>query len=142
MSSCDWGFAFEAMRVYHDTEWGVPVHDDRRMFEHLMMEAMQCGLSWDLMLKKRDIFRQCFDHFEYDRIAAYTEDDVQRIMNTEGMLKSERKILAVINTLFVVLGTIGVVNDPTTFGLNDSDRAMQYSEPVKREISDEQEARR
>lgn len=45
MSSCDWGFTFEAMRVYHDTEWGVPVHDDRRMFEHLMMEAMQCGLS-------------------------------------------------------------------------------------------------
>ena len=45
MSSCDWGFTFEAMMVYHDTEWGVPVHDDRRMFEHLMMEAMQCGLS-------------------------------------------------------------------------------------------------
>ena len=45
MSSCDWSFTFEAMRVYHDTECGVPVHDDRRMFEHLMMEAMQCGLS-------------------------------------------------------------------------------------------------
>ena len=55
MSSCDWGFTFEAMRVYHDTEWGVPVHDDRRMFEHLMMEAMQCGLSWSLMIKKREI---------------------------------------------------------------------------------------
>ena len=97
MSSCDWGFTFEAMMVYHDTEWGVPVHDDRRMFEHLMMEAMQCGLSWSLMIKKREIFRSCFDGFDYDRIADYTEADIERIMNTEGMIRSRRKIEAVIN---------------------------------------------
>ena len=97
MSSCDWGFTFEAMRTYHDTEWGVPVHDDGLMFEHLMMEAMQCGLSWSLMLKKREIFRACFDEFNYDKIAAYTETDVERIMNTEGMIRSRRKIEAVIN---------------------------------------------
>ncbi len=97
MSSCDWGFTFEAMRTYHDTEWGVPVHDDGLMFEHLMMEAMQCGLSWSLMLKKREIFRACFDGFDYDKIAAYTETDVERIMNTEGMIRSRRKIEAVIN---------------------------------------------
>ena len=96
MSSCEWGFAFEAMRAYHDTEWGVPVHDDRIMFEHLMMEAMQCGLSWSLMIKKREIFRRCFDGFDYDKIAEYTEKDVERIMNTEGMIRSARKIEAVI----------------------------------------------
>ena len=97
MSTCDWGFTFEAMRVYHDTEWGVPVHDDRVMFEHRMMEAMQCGLSWTLMIKKREIFRACFDGFDYDRIAAYTEEDVRRILNTEGMIRSRGKIEAVIN---------------------------------------------
>ena len=97
MSTCDWGFTFEAMRVYHDTEWGVPVHDDRVMFEHLMMEAMQCGLSWSLMIKKREIFRACFDGFDYDRIASYTEADIERILNTEGMIRSRRKIEAVIN---------------------------------------------
>lgn len=97
MSSCEWGFAFEAMRIYHDTEWGVPVHNDRIMFEHLMMEAMQCGLSWSLMIKKREIFRGCFDGFDYDKIAEYTEKDVERIMNTEGMIRSVRKIEAVIN---------------------------------------------
>ena len=97
MSSCDWGFTFEAMRTYHDTEWGVPVHDDRRMFEHLTMEAMQCGLSWSLMIKKRDIFRACFDDFDYDKIADYTEADIDRIMNTDGMIRSRRKIEAVIN---------------------------------------------
>ncbi len=97
MGSCDWGFAFEAMKTYHDTEWGVPVHDDRVMFEHLMMEAMQCGLSWSLMLKKREIFRACFDGFDYDKIAAYTADDIERILNFDGMIRSRRKIEAVIN---------------------------------------------
>ena len=64
MSYCDWGFRFEAMKIYHDTEWGVPLHGDRKQFEYLMLEAMQCGLSWDLMIKKREIFRSCFDGFE------------------------------------------------------------------------------
>ena len=97
MGHCSWAYVNDREKRYHDSEWGVPVHDDRQMFEHLTLENLQCGLSWDLMLKKREIFRQCFDHFEYDRIAAYTEDDVQRILNTEGMLKSERKIRAVIH---------------------------------------------
>lgn len=97
MGSCDWGFTFEAMKTYHDTEWGVPVHDDLVMFEYLMMEAMQCGLSWTLMMKKREIFRTCFDGFDYDKIAAYTEADVDRIMGFEGMIRSRRKIEAVIN---------------------------------------------
>ena len=97
MSSCDWGFSFEAMKTYHDTEWGIPLHDDRKQFEFLMMEAMQCGLSWDLMIKKREIFRSCFDGFDFDRIAAYDEADVDHIMNTEGMIRSRRKIEAIIN---------------------------------------------
>ena len=97
MSYCDWGFRFEAMKIYHDTEWGVPLHDDRKQFEFLMMEVMQCGLSWDLMIKKREIFRSCFDGFDYDRIAEYGEADIERIINTEGMIKSRRKIEAVIS---------------------------------------------
>ena len=97
MGHCSWAYVNDRERKYHDTEWGVPVHDDRHMFEHLTLENLQCGLSWDLMLKKREIFRQCFDHFDYDKIAAYTEEDVHRILNTDGMLKSERKIRAVIN---------------------------------------------
>ena len=94
---CSWAFSNEMIRTYHDTEWGIPVHDDRQMFEHLTLECLQCGLSWGLMMKKREIFRACFDNFEYDRIAAYDESDVRRILNTEGMLRSERKVRAVIN---------------------------------------------
>ena len=77
MSSCDWGFRFEAMKTYHDTEWGIPLHNDQKQFEFLMMEAMQSGLSWDLMIKKREIFRKCFDSFDYDKIVEYTEAYVE-----------------------------------------------------------------
>ena len=97
MGYCDWGLASEQNQLYHDHEWGIPVHDDRQMFEHLTLECLQCGLSWGLMLKKREIFRQCFENFDYDKIAAYDENDVQRILNTEGMLKSESKVRAIIN---------------------------------------------
>ena len=97
MGYCTWAGMNEANRIYHDTEWGIPVHDDRHMFEHLTLECLQCGLSWDLMLKKREIFRQCFDNFDYDKIADYDAGDVQRILNTEGMIRSPRKVQAVIN---------------------------------------------
>ena len=97
MGYCGWASSDPLDRVYHDTEWGIPVHDDRHMFEHLTMECMQCGLSWDLMLKKRAIFCVCFDNFEYDIIAKYDETDIERILNTEGMIRSPRKIKAVIN---------------------------------------------
>lgn len=97
MGYCGWNSASEIDRHYHDTEWGIPVHDDRKQFEYLMMEVMQCGLSWELMLRKREIFRQCFDNFDFDKVAAYDERNVERIMNTEGMIRSPRKIRAIIN---------------------------------------------
>ena len=97
MAYCAWAGMNEANRSYHDGEWGIPVHDDRHMFEHLTMECMQCGLSWDLMLKKRHIFRECFENFDYDRIAGYGEADVERILTTAGMIRSPRKVRAIIN---------------------------------------------
>lgn len=97
MSYCGWADINERNKNYHDTEWGVPVHDDRQMFEHLTLECLQCGLSWDLMLKKRDVFRECFDNFDFDKIADYDASDIERILNTEGMIRSPRKISAVIN---------------------------------------------
>ena len=97
MGYCGWANTDPLDKIYHDTEWGIPVHDDRHMFEHLTLECMQCGLSWVLMLKKREIFRKCFDNFDYDRIADYNEADVERILNTEGMIRSPRKVNAIIN---------------------------------------------
>lgn len=82
---------------YHDAEWGIPVHDDRKQFEFLMLEAMQCGLSWTLMLKKRETFRKCFDNFDFEKIAGYDDEKIQSIMETPDMIKSIRKIKAIIN---------------------------------------------
>ena len=97
MSYCNWGKTSKCNIKYHDQEWGVPLHDDRGQFEFLMMEAMQSGLNWDLIINKREIFRSCFDHFDYDKIADYIDNDIVRIMAVEGMIKSPRKIAAIIN---------------------------------------------
>ncbi|MDO4357806.1 MAG: DNA-3-methyladenine glycosylase I [Clostridia bacterium] len=94
---CPWSEGNERLRAYHDTEWGVPVRDDRHMYEHLFLEAMQCGLNWNMMLVKRDIFRQCFDGFDYEQVARYDEDRVQEILAVPGMIRSRPKILAEIN---------------------------------------------
>ena len=75
----------------------MPVRDDVKQFEYLMMEVMQCGLSWDLMMKKREIFRSCFDGFDFGKIAAYGESDIKRILETPGMIRSRRKVEAVIH---------------------------------------------
>ena len=80
----------------------MPVHDDGKQFEYLIMEVMQCGLSWDTVLKKREIFRACFDRFDFDKVAVYSEEDVERIMNTTGMIRSRRKIEAVIGNARIV----------------------------------------
>ena len=97
MSYCRWDQDSQQNMRYHDTEWGVPLFDDRGQFEFLTLEVMQCGLSWGLVIKKREILRGCFDGFDYDRVAQYTEADVQRILETEGMIRARRKIEAVIS---------------------------------------------
>ena len=97
MGYCNWSLVNEKMKKYHDEEWGIPVHEDLKQFEHLMMEVMQCGLNWNLVLQKREIFRQCFDGFDFDRVAGYGEDDIQRILAVPGMIRSRRKIGAVIH---------------------------------------------
>ena len=97
MERCPWCMCNEKMIRYHDEEWGVPVYDDQKQFEFLMMEVMQCGLNWNMMIQKRDIFKSCFDNFNFDKVAAYGEGEIQRILETEGMIRSRRKIEAVIH---------------------------------------------
>ncbi len=96
MGYCNSWWNTKADEIYHNTEWGRPLHNDRKQFEFLMLEVMQCGLSWQLMLKKRAIFRQCFDNFDFNKIARYGAKDIKRILNTPNMIRSERKIKAVI----------------------------------------------
>ena len=97
MERCGWCLINEQMTQYHDEEWGVPLYDDRKQFEFLMMEVMQCGLNWNMMLQKREIFHACFTAFDYEAVARYEERDIERILNTPGMIRSRRKIEAVIH---------------------------------------------
>ena len=73
---CGWCGTDPLYAKYHDEEWGVPVRDDRKQFEYLMMEAMQCGLNWNMMIQKREIFRECFEGFDFQKVAAYPFDFV------------------------------------------------------------------
>jgi DNA-3-methyladenine glycosylase I len=81
------------MRDYHDTEWGVPVSDERGVFERLSLEGFQAGLSWSTILNKRDRFREVFHGFEVDRVAAMTDDDLELLMSDTGIVRNRAKIL-------------------------------------------------
>ena len=94
---CPWCEDNELLRKYHDEEWGDPLHDDMKHFEYISLDVLQCGLNWLIMMKKREIFRECFDGFDYGKIALYDDGKVKEIMETPGMIKSPRKINAIIN---------------------------------------------
>ncbi len=78
--------------AYHDTEWGVPVRDDRTLFEFLILEGAQAGLSWDTILKKRDNYREAFDDFDPQKIARYTPARIQKLLNNEGIVRNRLKV--------------------------------------------------
>ena len=82
---------------YHDEEWGVPVHDDKKLFEFLLLDAFQAGLSWVTILKKRENFKKAFDNFDYNKIAEYKNDKVEELMNNAGIIRNKLKINATIN---------------------------------------------
>lgn len=107
MERCGWCCDNGIMQKYHDEEWGFPLHDDRKHFEYISLEVMQCGLNWNMMLQKREIFRKCFAGFDYVQIAEFTEQDVERILNEEGMIRSRRKIEAIIGNAKAYLKIIG-----------------------------------
>lgn len=84
------------MRDYYDTEWGMPVKDERGVYERVSLEGFQAGLSWATILRKRPAFRAAFDHFDPDVIAAYTETDVERLMADAGIVRNRQKVQATI----------------------------------------------
>ncbi len=93
---CEWAAGDPLMRKYHDTEWGVPQHDDRMLWEMLMLEGFQAGLAWITVLRKREAFRKAFSKFEPARVARYAEKDVRRLMANAGIIRARAKIEATI----------------------------------------------
>lgn len=94
---CSWAGSDPLYTEYHDTEWGVPLHDSRMLWEQLMLEGFQAGLSWITILRKRENFRKAFRQFEPVKVARFTEKDVERLLGDEGIIRSRAKIEATIN---------------------------------------------
>jgi DNA-3-methyladenine glycosylase I len=97
VARCWWGDSTRDYRAYHDDEWGFPVADDRRLFEKLSLEGFQAGLAWITILRKREAFRQAFAEFDFERVAAFGEGDVLRLLGNAGIVRHRGKIEAVIN---------------------------------------------
>ncbi len=93
---CPWPSDDELMIEYHDSEWGVPVHDDKKHFEFLLLDAFQAGLSWRTILHKRKNFKKAFSNFNYKKIAKYTDEDFDRLVNDAGIVRNRAKIKATI----------------------------------------------
>lgn len=101
--SCEWPGDNKLMIEYHDTEWGTPVHDDRKLFELLMLDNVQAGLSWQTVLNKRENYRKAFDNFDPTKIARYNKRKIASLLNNPGIIRNRLKIEAVITNARAVL---------------------------------------
>jgi len=94
---CPWAGSDPLYIDYHDTQWGVPLHDDRRLFEFLILEGAQAGLSWITVLKKRNNYRDAFDGFDPEKVARYRHDKIEKLLKNEGIIRNRLKIAAAVD---------------------------------------------
>jgi DNA-3-methyladenine glycosylase I len=100
---CKWAEFNDLMREYHDKEWGVPMHDDQNLFEFLILEGVQAGLSWNTILQKRENFRKAFDNFNFKKIAQYNEKKIEELLNNTKIIRNNLKIRAAITNAKALL---------------------------------------
>lgn len=143
MNRCEWAGHDPLYNDYHDNEWGIPVYDDDKLFEFLVLETFQAGLSWITILRKRDNFRKAFDNFDYKKIARYGEDKVQELLKDSGIIRNQAKIRA---TVANANAFINIQNEYGTFSkyiwgfVNGKPVINQFNKldelPAKTELSD------
>ena len=97
MNRCKWCEKDPLYIKYHDNEWGTPLHDEQRLFEFLILETFQAGLSWITVLRKRENFRKVFDYFDYHKIALYDEDKIQELLQDTGIVRNKLKVRAAVS---------------------------------------------
>ncbi len=96
MKRCEWANRGDPEKSYHDNEWGVPIHDDRSLFEFLILEGAQAGLSWSTILKKREGYRKAFDNFDARKISKYSKTDISRLLHDSEIIRNKLKISATV----------------------------------------------
>lgn len=97
LKRCGWCLSSDLYKKYHDEEWGVPVYDDQKLFEFLILETFQAGLSWITILNKRENFRNVFDNFDYKKVAEYQEEKIQELLHDAGIIRNQLKIRAAVS---------------------------------------------
>lgn len=97
LTRCAWCNSSELYQKYHDEEWGVPVYDDHTLFEFLLLETFQAGLSWITILNKRENFRSAFDNFDYKKIASYSEEKIQELLLDAGIIRNKLKVYSAVS---------------------------------------------
>lgn len=134
----------ELLRDYYDTEWGMPVTDERGLFEALSLEAFQVGLSWRTILARREAFRHAFEGFDPERVAAFTDQDVARLLQNEDIIRNERKIRAVISNARLTLRMRELAATPRDASAEDIHLPLiaPSSTPAKEDSSEAADTRR
>lgn len=132
---CRWCSAAPEFFAYHDTEWGFPVDEDHRLFEKLCLESFQSGLSWRTILAKRENFRAAFHNFDFDKIARFTELDVERLLKDEGIIRHRGKIEAVINNAKQAQGLVRREGSLAAYVWRFEPGVGELAEPQKASIS-------
>jgi len=131
ISRCSWAGNDPVYLAYHDTEWGVPQFDSRMLWEMLMLEGFQAGLSWITILRKRDAFRKAFKNFDPRKVARFTETDIQRLLQDPGIVRSRAKIEATIEGARIYLAMQKAGDDFSKFAWAFVDgKAIQNAGPV------------
>lgn len=140
---CGWCIGDEVYEAYHDDEWGVPVKDDPTLFEFLILETFQAGLSWITVLKKRDNFRKAFDHFDYKKIANYDQAKKDELLQNTGIIRNKLKVNATVTNAqaFIKIqeefGTFSSYIWKFVNGVPIKNKVKNYKEaPANTEISD------
>ena len=133
---CKWSGAAPEFLAYHDTEWGFPVSDDRRLFEKLCLESFQSGLSWRTILAKRDNFRAAFHGFDFEQVARFDQNDVARLLHDEGIVRHRGKIEAVINNAGRALDMVEQEGSLAAYFWRHEPDAQGLAEPQTASTSD------
>jgi DNA-3-methyladenine glycosylase I len=148
---CEWTGDDPLMVAYHDGEWGAPCHDDRELFERLMLEGFQAGLSWATILKKREHFRRAFDGWDPERVAAYGDAEVSRLLADPGIVRNRLKVLAAVRNaqafleigrerggfdayVWSFVGGVPLVRDPRPAGLSDIPGRTSESDALSKDL--------
>lgn len=131
---CPWIGNDPLMLTYHDEEWGVPVHDDRRLFEFILLEGAQAGLSWPTILRRREAYRKAFEGFDPERIARFDQRKIESLLHDESIIRNRRKIESAVQNAqaYVALRATGVTLDEFTWKFVDGKPIVNH----RRRLSD------